>query len=87
VVGGEAVGILDDDGELGGEAVEEVAEVVVEVGGDEVGGDGAEKEGGGGEGCGGGEDGFGRWEGLVGEHGGWELEKQESGIMEIVFLI
>lgn len=52
MIGGEAVGIVDDDGEVGGEAFEEGfeggREVVMDVGGNKVGGDGFEEEGGGG---------------------------------------
>lgn len=50
LVGSEAIGFLDDDGELGGEAFEEGLDV---LGWNEIGSDGSEEEGGGGEGCGG----------------------------------
>ncbi|KAK1407481.1 hypothetical protein QVD17_39097 [Tagetes erecta] len=64
VVGGEVVGVIrDDDGELGGDAVEEGfdggGDVVVEVEWEE----GFDEDGGGGDGCGGGDDGLWWWEG------------------------
>lgn len=65
VVGSEAIGFLDDDGELSGETFEEGfeggGEVVVDVGRNEIGDEGSEEDGGGGERCGSGEDGFGWW--------------------------
>lgn len=63
MVGGQAVGLVDDEGEAGREAGGEFIEVGAEGGGDEVVVDGAEEDGSGsdggcdGEDCGGGGEG------------------------------
>lgn len=57
MVGREAVGLFDDEGEVGGEAGGEFCQVGAEGGWDEVVVDGAQEDGGGGKGSRDGEDG------------------------------